>query len=343
MQKGIWKKTLTGVLAAMLALAAACPCAAQSESRRTARGGIHSIPDSAKLVRQINFLTDEKICAGRGSGTAGSSEAAWWIARQMRRAGLQQFGGTWFSHFDAGRGKTGHNVIGMLPGSMKYTRDSYVVIAAHYDHLGASGDKVYPGADSNASGVVAMLNLADMFSTKRVLGQTYASNIIFVAFDAKEMSLAGSKAFWSLLEKKRLVDPMSGKTITPDKIRLIVNIDQIGSSLSPLRSGRPDYLIMLGNGSLSEEQRGYLSNINEVYGTKLELAFDYYGSERFTELFYRRVSDQRVFLEHGKKAVMFTSGITMNTNKTTDTVETLNIGVLRRRIILIHHWLERMI
>lgn len=335
---------VTAMLAAGLALAAAClPASAQTNRARTARGGIHAIPDSAKLVRQLCFLTDEKICAGRGIGTGGSSETAWWISRQMQRAGLMQLGGSWFSHFNAGRGKIGHNVIGMLPGSSKYARDSYIIVAAHYDHLGKSGDKVYPGADCNASGVVAMLNLADMFSTRRVLGQAYASNILFVAFDCKELSLAGSKALWSMLEKKELKDPISGKPITPDKIRLMVNIDQIGSSLAPLASGRPDYLIILGNETLLPEQRDYAANINETYGSHLDLAFDYYGSSRFTELFYRRVSDQRVFLEHGRKAVMFTSGITMNTNKTTDTVETLNIGVLRRRIILIYHWLERII
>lgn len=349
MQTRLDKKTLIVVLAAMLVLVAAGPgTAAQDTRSRAVHGGVHNIPDSVKLVRQISFLSDGEICRGRGMGSAGSSEAAWWIARQMRRAGLVQFGDSWFQHFRAGRDKagtdkTGHNVIGMLSGSSKYARDSYVVIAAHYDNVGESGGKVYPGADSNASGVAAMLNLADMFSTRKILGQTYASNIIFVAFDAKEMSLAGSKAFWGLLERKQLVDPVSGKAVTPDKIRFMVNIDQIGSSLSPLPSGRPDYLIMLGNDTLPAAQRDYAGNINEVYGTRLELAFDYYGSQRFTELFYKRVSDQRVFLEHGRKAVMFTSGITMNTNKTTDTVGTLNIGVLRRRIIFIHHWLERMI
>ena len=55
------------------------------------------------------------------------------------------------------------------------------------------------------------------------------------------------------------------------------------------------------------------------------------------------MSDQRVFVDNGIPAVFFTSGITMNTNKTRDTAENLNFEVLHKRIRLIYHWLESMI
>ena len=60
----------------------------------------------------------------------------------------------------------------------------------------------------------------------------------------------------------------------------------------------------------------------------------------FTDLFLRRLGDQKVFIEHGIPAVLFTSGITMNTNKVDDTASTLDYGVLRKRALLISRWLS---
>ena len=155
------------------------------------------------------------------------------------------------------------------------------------------------------------------------------------------MNLSGSYSLWRMIEAGDLTDPLSGKPVTPDKISLMVNIDQIGSSLSPLDSGREDFMIMLGNEKLGKEDQSKIGYCNLQYGTGLELSHTYYGSKDFTRVFYT-LSDQRVFIENGIPSVLFTSGITMNNNKTYDTADTLNFKVLRRRIILIFHWLEKM-
>jgi hypothetical protein len=81
---------------------------------------------------------------------------------------------------------------------------------------------------------------------------------------------------------------------------------------------------------------------NDSYDIGLDLGFTYYGSENFTKLFYR-LSDQNVFAENRIPAVMFTSGITLNNNKPRDTVSTLNMEVLQKRIYLIYHWIEKML
>ena len=121
----------------------------------------------------------------------------------------------------------------------------------------------------------------------------------------------------------------------------MVNIDQIGSSLSPLKSGREDYMLMLG------EDMSYscstLLTANSQYNINLDLAFDYYGSKDFTKLFYRKIGDHKIFIENGIPAVLFTSGITMNNNKTYDKPDSLNIKILKKRIWLIFHWLEKII
>ena len=294
-----------------------------------------------KLERQVAFLSDT-ICQGRGTGSRASKEAAFWIEREFRKTGLMMLDSTYTKHFFAGHGHIGHNIMGMLPGSLKSPRDRYVIVGAHYDHLGMLDGKIYPGADANASGVTAMLSLAQMFSSMRTLGKGYDSSIIFVAFDAKELSMAGSEALWKKISDGELHDPVTGEAITPDKIKLMVNIDQVGSTLAPLHRNRTDYLIMLGTHSLDRPDQELLEFCNRRYDLNMDIALDYYGSKNFTDIFYT-LSDQKVFVRNGIPAVLFTSGITMNTNKTWDTVENLDMEVLKKRIFLIYHWIDHIL
>jgi hypothetical protein len=293
------------------------------------------------LDGRIEHLCDS-LCEGRGSGQRGGGIAALWLQREFERIGLMRMSGGYAHAVKLGDGKYGRNIIGMLPGSKTTTRDRYVIVGAHYDHLGTLDGKMYPGADANASGTAALLSLAEMLSEYKNGGRTHDSNVIFVAFDAKEHDMAGSKALWRMIENGQLRDPQSGKTINKDQISLMVNIDQIGCSLSPLASGRKDYIIMLGNESLKPIKRDMLRICNRMFAIDMEIDLTYYGSKNFTRMFYR-LSDQRVFVDNGIPAVFFTSGITMNTNKTRDDAQTIDTEILRKRIFLMYHWLEKML
>lgn len=163
-----------------------------------------------------------------------------------------------------------------------------------------------------------------------------------MAFDGKEADMAGSKAFWRMIENGQLKDPQTGAVITRRQISLMVNIDQIGSTLSPLRPDRKDFMIMLGTHSLKPVKRELLQACNRMFAIDLDISLTYYGSENFTNMFYR-LSDQRVFVDNGIPAVLFTSGITMNTNKTRDTPQTLDTEIMRKRILLMYHWIEKML
>lgn len=301
----------------------------------------HNLIWTEKLYRQTEFLSGE-LCAGRATGSAGANEAAFWLIRNFRKSGLLQFGESYAKHIYAGGGLIGHNIIGMIPGSRKDPCDSYIVIGAYYDHLGILDGEIYPGADSNASGTVAVVSLAEMFSAMKTFGKVYGKNIIFVAFDGHCMNLSGSYSLWRMIEAGDLKDPLTGNPVTPDRIALMVNIDQIGSALSPLSSGRKDFMIMLGNDRLPKDDQWKITHCNLFYGTDLEISHSYYGSKDFTEVFYS-LSDQRVFIENKVPAVLFTSGITMNNNKTYDSADTLDYEVMRNRIILIFHWIEKML
>lgn len=313
---------------------------AQNAMSREHMNGKKKVTES-QLSYQLSFLCDS-ICQGRGFATRGGYEAAFWLEGQFDRIGLLKMGPTYGKRVYTGPKKIGRNIVGMLPGSKYFTRDHYVVVGAHYDNLGQLAGKMYPGADSNASGTVALLNIAEMMKAIRDFGKSHNYNVIFVAFDGKEHDMAGSKAFWKMLEYGELKDPQTGKVITKDRIHLMVNIDQIGSTLSPLKSGRKDYIIMLGTESLKPVKRDMLSICNRMYGIDLDIDLTYYGSPDFTKMFYR-LSDQRVFIDNGIPAVLFTSGITMNNNKTWDLPDTIDIDVFKKRIFLMYHWLEKMI
>lgn len=289
---------------------------------------------------KIEFLTDS-LCSGRATGTRGGIEAAAWIANNFERSNLLKSEGTYFRRFKTSTGILGTNVIGFLPGSKETSNNKYIIVASHFDHLGVINGQMYPGADSNASGVAVLLSLTEMFSEMKNGGKSWPTNLIFVALDGNSHDLAGSKALWKMIEQGKLTDPISGGKITKRMISLMVNIDQIGSSLSPLKSHREDYIIMLGNTSIHKDRRERISMCNKLYLINLDLSLSYYGSESFTKMFYN-MSDQKIFIDNHIPAVMFTSGITMNNNKTRDTAASLNYPILKKRTWLIYHWIEMM-
>ena len=328
------KGILTAVCAFMLGLSA------YAQSSWSDYVVVRNLLWEEKLERQIGFLCDS-ICQGRGIGTRGGIEAGAWVAREFEKAGLMKMDDSWFRSFMSDRGEIGHNVVGMMPGEGADCRN-YIVVGSHFDHIGMLGGKHYPGADANASGTVALTNIAEMLHAMKGIGKKYSSNVIFIGFDGKEADMAGSKAIWQEIAEGRLTDPLTGMAISPKQISLMVNIDQIGASISPLHSDRPDYIIMLGNNRLKPSKRDQLYMCNRLYITHLDLGFSYYGSENFTRMFYR-LSDQRVFIDNGIPAVLFTSGITMKTNKTYDNAASLDYPVFKKRILLMFHWIEKML
>ena len=300
-----------------------------------------SLASEEAMMQDIVFLSDS-LCQGRATGSQGNIEAGQMIAGRFEESGLTKMSESWESGFHVRRGIKGKNIIGIIPGTYTLPCERYIIIGAHYDHIGTLGGKLYPGADANASGVAVLTALAQMFGAMKKMGKIFNRNLIFVAFDAKEHDFLGSVSLWNMIEYGRLKNPVTGESITKDKIDLMVNIDQIGCTLSPIKKERKGYLIMLGTPSLPKSQRGLLNKCNTESGICLDIALDYYGSANFTKVFYR-LSDQRIFVDNKIPAVLFTSGITMNTNKVWDSPETIDREILLKRTKLIYHWLSKML
>jgi Zn-dependent M28 family amino/carboxypeptidase len=163
--------------------------------------------DSAQLLGDVRTLSSAEF-GGRRTGTEGSRKAQAYLQARFQALGLRPFGGAFaepfsFTHknikglLTPGRAyKTEYpqsvNYIGFIPGSAKEAR--YIVVSAHYDHLGEKGGKLYPGADDNASGVAAMLAIAKWFKA-----HPPQHSIVFAAFDGEELGLQGARAFLAAL------------------------------------------------------------------------------------------------------------------------------------------------
>jgi len=289
------------------------------------------------IRKNIEYLTDPSL-GGRATGTEGAHKAADWLEGNFRVQGLLPLAGAWLHGFNTSEGM-GRNVVGLIPGSANPAR--YVVVMAHYDNLGTLNGTFYPGADANASGVAGLLELAAMVTRMNTCHKIYRHSLILVALDGKEKNQAGAAELWREISAKKLLDPVSGQPVEASQISLVVNLDQIGGTSAPLTDGNPRFLMMLSDDATA--QRSSLESANRGKGFGLELGFDYYGSKDFTRLFYRRISDQRIFLEHGIPSVMFTSGITLHNNKPTDNAASLDYDVLKDRIRLIFYWLDKVL
>lgn len=295
-----------------------------------------SAQDDGKASLRLRFLTD-RLCEGRATGTRGGILAGMWIADEFARIGLMPVDSSYFRGFTASSGETGRNIIGLAGGSLTGPRRKYIVVGAHYDHIGTLGGVLYPGADSNASGIVSLLDMAGRLTQKKYKG---AHSVLFVAFDAKQHGMAGSKELVRALREGALTDPETGEMILLRNVDFMINIDQVGGTSEPLASGRKDYLMMLSDERTGRRQT--LIALNSA-GHKMDISFSYYGSRDFTEVFFRKAADQKAFLDAGIPSVMFTSGITMYNNKPTDTEDVIDFPILGKRIDLMYGYLERLL
>ncbi|MFC6100581.1 M28 family peptidase [Olivibacter domesticus] len=163
------------------------------------------------LLNDIKTLSSDNY-EGRKTGTAGAEKARAYITERFTKLGIKPFPDQsnylqpfMFQAKDS-KQFTGQNVLGYIPGKLK----ECIVISAHYDHLGTEGNKIYNGADDNASGVAALLHFAEYFS-KNPPNFT----LIFAAFDAEEMGLKGAKAF------------VDAPPVALHQIKLNINMDMI--------------------------------------------------------------------------------------------------------------------
>jgi hypothetical protein len=159
--------------------------------------------DALSLLGDVRTLAAPDM-EGRGVGTAGGLKARNYLIGRFSAIGLEPVLANYQQPFTftPGRGIrfwrakfwatpqaiSGVNLVGRIRGSVE--PEKYLLVTAHYDHLGIRNGKLYPGADDNASGVAAMLAIASYYRT-----HPPRHSLLFVAFDGEESGLRGARAF----------------------------------------------------------------------------------------------------------------------------------------------------
>lgn len=201
------------------------------------------------LKSDISQLTSPAL-QGRKTGTRGAKLSREYISMRFAQIGLTPWLPSTkpndiadyaipFTYDYQFSQRQGVNLVGVLRSSTG--SDRWRIVIAHYDHLGKKAGKVHPGADDNASGVAAMLQIAAQSAA--IPDNTDRANLMFVATDAEEPGLFGG---YALVE--RLNNPAS--IPNSEQIELAINMDMVG------RPGRR-YAIYL-------EGKGGFKNFNQI-------------------------------------------------------------------------------
>tara|TARA_Y100001935_G_scaffold223573_1_gene199238 strand:- start:171477 stop:172718 length:1242 start_codon:yes stop_codon:yes gene_type:complete len=238
----------------------------------------------ADITEYITYLASDSL-KGREAGTADEAVAGNYIADLFRDFGLEPAGddNTYLQEFtintaklnnphatdeSEGEKRIAKNVVGLLQGTG--TSDEFIIIGAHYDHLGMgsfgslySGDpRIHNGADDNASGTAGLLELAHYFSKNRP-----ETDILFLAFSGEEMGLLGSAHY------------VEEPTVDLDNALAMINMDMIGRL--------KEKLIIFGIGT-ADDWETIVTDANTDSLT-IDLVPDGTGASDHTSFYYKNI------------------------------------------------------
>ncbi len=177
------------------------------------------------LRGHVSFLASD-LLEGRDTPSRGLDIAGEYIASQFRRLGLEPAGDAEFFQTvvvkpeDADSAKS-RNVVGILRGSDPALRDTYVILSAHYDHIGLAqmgDDRVFNGANDDASGTATVLEVANALAS---LHPRPKRSVLFILFCCEEKGLRGSRYY--------AMHPL----VPPAKTIAQLNLEQVGRTDAP--------------------------------------------------------------------------------------------------------------
>ena len=286
--------------------------------------------ESAKVY--IETLANDNM-EGRRAYTTGSLKAADYIADCLKDIGVAPYKESYFQDFETKdidilekgikshiipEGETVRNIIGKIEGINK---DEYVIVGAHYDHLGISAhqteDSIYNGADDNASGVSAVLQIAKAFIASK---EKPLNTIIFAFWDAEEMGLVGSNCF---------VKSFSDMS----QIKFYLNLDMIGRDN---KDSSLQVAVLYSYTITNQEQ--FLKDKIEEYGLNIEIVSDVdsinlnFTNNYFADYMhlnkdfsmFKYNSDHAPFEAKNVSVFLFTTGLHNDYHELSDHAEKIN-------------------
>ncbi len=223
---------------------------------------------------------------------------------------------------------TARNVVARIPGSDPDLGEEAIVVGAHYDHDGSEGDRIWNGADDNASGTSALLELAEAFGS----GPRPARSVILAAWAAEEKGMVGSRAY------------ARNPAVPLENTVAMFQIDMIGRNehhpANPaegfeeeLASENGNALNMIGS-VFSPDLRQVFEASNEDVGLDLRFRYDYRAQNLL------RRSDHWTFLSQSIPAIFLFGGLHPDYHTPNDTADKINYEKIRKVVELVHGALE---
>ena len=269
-----------------------------------------AVADSAAIRSDIAYLASDRL-EGRLTGSPGNDSAAAYIARRYKYLRLKTPFPGYLQNFVARPAANAHmgdtaglktqNVVAMLEGTDPAYKGKYIVIGAHFDHLGRStqyamdpqaGDAIRNGADDNASGTAAVLQLARMLSVSRP-----KHSVIFVNFSGEEEGLLGSQYF------------VDNAPVPVDSIVSMFNFDMVGRL-------RDDKLFVYGTGTATELPSLVDSaNLKILPALSIQGGGDGFGSSDHASFYAKNIPVLHFFTDNHE-----------DYHRATDDVEKINAG-----------------
>ena len=211
---------------------------------------------------------------------------------------------------------SGSNVIGFIEGSDPVLKNEFVMVTAHYDHLGSPDSTViYYGADDNASGTSGVIEIARAFAEAKAKGVGPKRSVVCMLVSGEEKGLLGSKFYvdFPLFSLKQTVAD--------------INIDMIGRT-DDRHPGNGNYIYVIGSDRLSTDLH-MINEFNNMTYTKLELDYKYNAKDDPNHYYER--SDHYNFAERNIPSIFYFNGSHPDYHRPTDTADKINYEALAKR------------
>ncbi len=160
------------------------------------------IISEAQVKASLEYLASDEL-EGRNTGSAGIENAAVYIEKIFKENNIKPYFETYRDSFNI-KDIVGYNVVGYIEGNDPVLKNEFVILGAHYDHIGTAkavnGDEIANGANDDASGTVAVLEWAKYFSKIK----SNKRSVLFTLYSAEEMGLKGSGHLAERLKAKNI-------------------------------------------------------------------------------------------------------------------------------------------
>ncbi|HUH28120.1 M28 family metallopeptidase [Gelidibacter sp.] len=199
---------LVGILLVMVSCKKKFQAAPENKSNELATAEMPTAKEtlnfvtSAELRETVFYLASDEL-RGRSTGSAGIEKAAVYIEDKFKSYHVAPYFETYRDHYKA-QGMEASNVVGYIEGNDPELKKEFIILGAHYDHIGivkaVDGDSIANGANDDASGVAAVLAMARYFATKK----NNKRSILFTLYSGEEIGLLGSKHLAERLKEENI-------------------------------------------------------------------------------------------------------------------------------------------